>query len=215
MGCYVAAMTLLSAVVMLFFVMDPLGNIPLYLSALRDVDPARRKLVVARELLIALVILLSFLFIGTTLLSALHVSQAALTAAGGIVLLMIAIRMVFPSETKSLREEVQAEPFVFPLAVPYVAGPSVMATEMLLMSRERAKALKLEPLRRPGEDVDARGRGTAVHLAVETFEKPENERAIDDQISRLRKMIEPDPSQPRYIQTVWGVGYVFVPDGTS
>lgn len=136
MRCYVAAMTLLSAVVMLFFVMDPLGNIPLYLSALRDVDPARRKLVVARELLIALVILLSFLFIGTSLLAALHVSQAALTAAGGIVLLMIAIRMVFPSETKSLREEVEAEPFVFPLAVPYVAGPSVMATEMLLMSRE-------------------------------------------------------------------------------
>ena len=41
------------------------------------------------------------------------------------------------------------------------------------------------------------------------------DRAIDVQISRLRKMIEPDPTQPRYIQTVWGVGYVFVPDGNA
>ena len=51
-------------------------------------------------------------------------------------LLLIAIRMIFPTTTMNLREDVQAEPFIFPLAVPYVAGPSVMATELLMMSRE-------------------------------------------------------------------------------
>ena len=129
-------MSLLSATVLLFFVMDPLGNVPLYLSALRGVPAERRRRVVLRELLIALAVLLAFLFAGSVLLDALGVSQAALTTAGGIVLLLIAVRMIFPSSTSTLREEVVAEPFIFPLAVPYLAGPSVMATELLFMSTE-------------------------------------------------------------------------------
>lgn len=129
-------MTLLSAIVLLFFVMDPLGNVPLFLASLKDVAPARRRHVIVRELLIALVVLLAFLFIGQFILNALGVSQAALTGAGGIVLMLIAIRMIFPTSTQNLREEIQAEPFIFPLAVPYIAGPSVMATELLMMSRE-------------------------------------------------------------------------------
>lgn len=129
-------MTLLSAVVLLFFVMDPLGNVPLFLASLKDVQPARRRTVIVRELLIALAALLAFLFLGQFILNALGVSQAALTGAGGIVLLLIAIRMIFPTETHSLRESIEAEPFIFPLAIPYVAGPSVMATELLMMSRE-------------------------------------------------------------------------------
>ncbi len=129
-------MSLLSAAVLLFFVMDPLGNVPLYLSALRGVPAERRRRVVLRELLIALGVLLAFLFAGSMILDALGVSQAALTTAGGIVLLLIAVRMIFPSNTNTLREEVDEEPFIFPLAVPYVAGPSVMATELLFMSTE-------------------------------------------------------------------------------
>ena len=87
-------MTLLSAAVLLFFVMDPLGNVPLFLSALRQVDPARYRIVIVRELLIALVILVVFLFAGRYLLDLLHVSPAALTAGGGLILLLIAVRMV-------------------------------------------------------------------------------------------------------------------------
>jgi multiple antibiotic resistance protein len=64
------------------------------------------------------------------------VSAAALTTGGGIVLLLIALRMIFPSQERSLREEVEGEPFVVPLAVPYTAGPSTLATELLLMSSE-------------------------------------------------------------------------------
>lgn len=129
-------MTLISAIVLLFFVMDPLGNIPLFLASLKYVEPSRRRKIVARELLIALAALLSFLFLGRYLLDALGVSQAALTAAGGIVLLLIAIRMIFPTETANLKEQVEHEPFIFPLAIPYVAGPSVLATELLMMSRD-------------------------------------------------------------------------------
>ena len=129
-------MTLLSAAVLLFFVMDPLGNVPLFLAALRHVDPVRSRYVIVRELLIALLIALVFLFVGAFLLELLHVSRAALTAGGGFILLLIALRMIFPTSERSLREDVKEEPFVVPLAVPYTAGPSLLATELLLMSRE-------------------------------------------------------------------------------
>jgi multiple antibiotic resistance protein len=129
-------MTLLSAAVLLVLVMDPLGNVPLFLAALRQVDPQRQRRVIARELLIALAVLIVFLFVGRFILDLLHVSAAALTAAGGVVLLLIALRMIFPGDEASRREEVREEPFIVPLAVPYTAGPSVMATELLLMSQE-------------------------------------------------------------------------------
>jgi multiple antibiotic resistance protein len=129
-------MTLLSAATLMFFVMDPLGNVPLFLSALRPVEPSRYRAVIARELCIALAVLVLFLFLGRYLLALLHVSPAALTTGGGIVLLLIALRMIFPSQERSLREEVDGEPFVVPLAVPYTAGPSALATELLLVTGE-------------------------------------------------------------------------------
>ena len=129
-------MTLLSAATLLFFVMDPLGNVPLFLSALRPVDPSRYRTVIVRELCIALAILVLFLFVGQYLLGLLRVSSAALTTGGGIVLLLIALRMIFPTHERSLREEVEGEPFVVPLAVPYTAGPSALATELLLVTRQ-------------------------------------------------------------------------------
>jgi multiple antibiotic resistance protein len=129
-------MTLVSAAVLLFFVMDPLGNVLLFLSALKHVDPARSRFIIVRELLIALAIMIVFLFAGRYVLDLLHVSRAALTAGGGFILLLIALRMIFPTTERSLREDVQGEPFVVPLAVPYTAGPSMLATELLFMSRE-------------------------------------------------------------------------------
>ena len=125
-----------SAAVLLFFVMDPLGNVPLFLSALKNVAPARHRLVVIRELVIALLVLVAFLFGGPRLLGLLHVSGTALTVAGGVVMLLIALRMVFPTADHNLTEPVDAEPFVVPLAIPYLAGPSAMATVLLFTSRE-------------------------------------------------------------------------------
>lgn len=129
-------MSLLSASVLLFFVMDPLGNVPLFLTALKDVAPERQRRVILRELLIALAILILFLFLGRYILGVLHVSRQALTIGGGIVLMLIALRMVFPTSDTSLREQVNDEPFIVPLAIPYTAGPSAMATTLLFMSTE-------------------------------------------------------------------------------
>jgi multiple antibiotic resistance protein len=129
-------MTTLSAALLLFLVMDPLGNIPLFMTTLKKVEAQRQRFVVVRELLIALVVLIAFLFLGQYILRLLHLSETALTTAGGIILMIIAIRMIFPARDKSLHEDVEGEPFVVPLAIPYVAGPSAMATALLLMSRE-------------------------------------------------------------------------------
>jgi multiple antibiotic resistance protein len=129
-------MTVLSATILLFLVLDPLGNILLFVTALQSVPAARRKRVVARELLIAYAVLVTFLFMGQHLLQVLSISGPALTIAGGLVLFLIALRMVFPSSDHSLEERVAGEPFLVPLAIPYVAGPSALATLLLLMSRE-------------------------------------------------------------------------------
>lgn len=129
-------MTLLSATLLLFFVMDPLANVPLFMTALRDVPPDRVRRVIVRDLLIALAVLVAFLFLGRYLLQALHLSSASLTAAGGVVLLLIALRMVFPSAERNLREEVRSEPFIVPLAIPYTAGPGALATILLFMTQE-------------------------------------------------------------------------------
>lgn len=116
--------------------MDPLANVPLFMTALRDVPPDRVRRVILRDLLIALVALVAFLFLGRYLLQALHLSSASLTAAGGVVLLLIALRMVFPSPERNLQEEVRSEPFIVPLAIPYTAGPGALATILLFMSQE-------------------------------------------------------------------------------
>jgi len=132
-------MTLLSAAVLLFLVMDPLGNVPFFLATLTQVEPVRQKRVVVRELVIALAVLVFFLFAGRYVLALLRISEPALSLAGGVILLLIALRMIFPTADRSLREESEGEPFIVPLAIPYVAGPSAFATELLLMSREPAR----------------------------------------------------------------------------
>lgn len=129
-------MTIVSVAVLMFLVMDPLGNIAFFIAALSTVDPKRQRIVLVRELLIALVALVVFLFVGRSFLQMLNVSADALTIAGGVILLLIALRMIFPAAEKPLKENIDGEPFIVPLAIPYVAGPSAMATELLLMNKE-------------------------------------------------------------------------------
>ncbi|HEY1075909.1 MAG TPA: MarC family protein [Fontimonas sp.] len=135
-------MTFASAAVLLFLVMDPLGNIPLFMSALKRVPRERQQRVILREMLIALATLLLFLFLGGQMLRLLGLSEPALSVAGGLILMIIALRMVFPTRETSLHEEVSAEPFIVPLAIPYMAGPSALATVLLLMSREPSRWLE-------------------------------------------------------------------------
>jgi len=132
-------MSLASAAMLLFLVLDPLGNIPFFVAALQGVVPERRTRVVVRELVIAYGVLVAFLFVGQPLLGLLQITGPALTIAGALVLFLIAVRMVFPSADRDLSEHVGGEPFIVPLAIPYVAGPSAMATVLLLVSREPAR----------------------------------------------------------------------------
>lgn len=126
-------MTLFSAIIIFFMVMDPVGNIPCFMSALKNVPAERRRFIIIRENIIALAAIVVFLFAGTYILRVLQISEPALTMAGGIVLFLIALRMIFPLPHSD--EEFEQEPFIFPLAIPYLAGPSLMAMEMLIMSR--------------------------------------------------------------------------------
>ena len=132
-------MTLSSAVVLLFLVIDPFGNVPFFVAALRGIEPKRRRRLIVRELLIAYAVMVAFLFAGKPLLALLGISEPALTIAGGVVLFLIALRMVFPLRGSSFQEELDGEPFIVPLAIPYVAGPSVLAVELLLMSRDPSR----------------------------------------------------------------------------
>ena len=129
-------MTILSAALLLFLILDPLGNIPVFLSMLRRLEPARQRIVLARELLIALAVLMLFLWAGKYALEVMHLRQESVSIAGGIVLFLIGIRMIFPPPEGLMGEIPGGEPFIVPMAIPLVAGPSGMAAVMLMGSRE-------------------------------------------------------------------------------
>lgn len=125
-------MDIITAAVMLFLIMDPVGNLPVFLSILRHLPAERRRKVMIRELLISLVVLLLFLFAGQEILNLLNLKQEAVSISGGIVLFLIAIRMIFPGEggvTGLLEGE---EPLIVPMAIPMIAGPSILAALLLL-----------------------------------------------------------------------------------
>ena len=129
-------MTDAAAALLLFFILDPLGNIPVFLSVLKDLPPARQRKVLARELLIALVVLMLFLWGGQYALELMHLRQESVSIAGGIVLFLIGLRMIFPTADGVMGDVPGGEPFIVPLAIPMIAGPSGMAAVMLLGSQE-------------------------------------------------------------------------------
>jgi multiple antibiotic resistance protein len=129
-------MELLSAVGVLLLTMDPLGNVPNFVAVLNQVPSERRTSVVIRELLIALALMLGFLFGGGKVMALLGIKPEAITIAGGILLFLIAIEMIFPSPTRRATEGVGDDPFIVPLATPLVAGPSTLATLILLSSKD-------------------------------------------------------------------------------
>ena len=129
----------LSAVILLTLVADPFGNMPLVNAMVGGVPEARRRLVVVRECLIAYGLLLVFMFGGHGFLALMHLSQTSLSIAGGVILFMIAIRMVFAKLDGTFGEKAGSEPFIVPLATPLIAGPSALATVMLMASRDPDK----------------------------------------------------------------------------
>ncbi len=129
-------MTIASAALLLFLILDPLGNIPVFLSLLKNLKPSRQRAVIVRELLIALGVLMLFLWGGQYALELMHLKQESVSIAGGIVLFLIGLRMIFPPPEGIMGEIPDGEPFIVPMAIPMIAGPSGMAAVMLLGSQE-------------------------------------------------------------------------------
>ncbi|MFP4302457.1 MAG: MarC family protein [Spirochaetaceae bacterium] len=135
-------MSLYTAAITLFLVLDPIGNIPIFLSVLGDLDSKRRRRIIVRETVIALLILAVFLFFGKYILRGMNISPPAVSIGGGIVLFLIALRMIFPAskrEYPSKEEGTVEEPLIVPLAVPLLAGPSAMATLILFANQEPSR----------------------------------------------------------------------------
>jgi MarC family membrane protein len=133
--------TFLSAFVLMLLVLDPLGSLPIFISVLRGVAPQRRTRVVLREACIAFLVLLAFMLGGQGFLNLMHLSERSLEVAGGVILAIIAIKMIFASGAEIYSHDSEREPLIFPLAVPLLAGPSAMATVLLLASRQPERML--------------------------------------------------------------------------
>lgn len=130
-------MSLWSDAMTLFLVMDPIGNVAVFAGILRALPPARRRRVVMRENVIALLLLVFFLLAGPGLMALLRIEGPAMSVAGGLVLLLVALEMIFPGRSNWLKStEASGEPLIVPLAVPLIAGPSAMALLMLMATRD-------------------------------------------------------------------------------
>ncbi|MGE5648611.1 MarC family protein [Noviherbaspirillum sp. UKPF54] len=130
------------AFILLLLVTDPFGNVPLFVSALAHVPAQRRWRVIVRECAIAFLILLIFMFFGRHFLAALQLSEIALRIGGGVILFLIALRMVFPQPGGVFGDhESVHEPFIVPLAIPALAGPSALVTVLLFSSNSTVETL--------------------------------------------------------------------------
>lgn len=126
-----------STLITLILVMNPFGNIPIFVSILSHVDKEKRTKVLIRESLIALIFLAIFLFFGPALLKTLNLNYASMNVAGGIILFLIAIRMIFPSKDGQGAQP-DSDPFIVPIAMPMIAGPSSLALVMLIGTQGEA-----------------------------------------------------------------------------
>ncbi len=136
-------MDILSVAVTLFLIMDPFGNIPIFLSVLEKVNPERRRKVLVRELILALCVIVVFILCGKYAMSFLGLRQESVSIAGGIILFLIALRMVFPARKSESPREPDSEPLLVPLAIPLIAGPSMLAVLLLFASTEQGHLASL------------------------------------------------------------------------
>ncbi len=146
-------MNLYTAIITLVLIMDPFGNIPIFLTTLELFSPKRRRAIILRESFFAFLILVFFLFFGQYFLMGLNISQPALSISGGIILFLIAIKMIFPGPEKNLGSSSDEErpvskkepedPILFPLAVPMQAGPSAMAFVILSSTQYSSQRMML------------------------------------------------------------------------
>ncbi|MFN3603661.1 MAG: MarC family protein [Leptonema sp. (in: bacteria)] len=131
----------LSTTLLLFFVMDPIGNIPIFIVVLEKIPPQKRRWIVIREVVFSMLILIGFLFLGNTILKYLNISQSSLKISGSILLFIISLRMIFPPYMDSTSKHYifgelpEGDPFLFPLAIPSLAGPSAITTVIVISNQ--------------------------------------------------------------------------------
>ncbi|MFM6990397.1 MAG: MarC family protein [Rhodoferax sp.] len=133
--------TFASATILLVLITDPVGNIPVFANALKHVPPQRRAKVILREISIAFLLLLTFMFVGEGFLRVMNLSDLSLQIGGGVILFLIALRMVFPPPAPA-ETELLVEPLIVPLAIPAIAGPSALATVLLLVSQQPERRME-------------------------------------------------------------------------
>jgi multiple antibiotic resistance protein len=135
--------SIISTAVLLLFVLDPFGNVPVLLSVLKDVPESRVRRVIAREMWYGLLILLGFLFLGGHFLKLFHLQTESVTIAGGVIFFIIGIKLIFQTETGSNIYGSTGEPFMVPIAIPMIAGPSALATLLVLSQSSDASVLEI------------------------------------------------------------------------
>ncbi|UDG80257.1 YhgN family NAAT transporter [Candidatus Annandia pinicola] len=125
---------IVSETFLMLLIMDPIGNLPVFISLLKNFKPIRRKIILIREMFIALLLMVLFLFIGQKILNLLNLKPETISISGGLILFFISLKMMFPNYDKN-NELIYDEPFLVPLAIPLVAGPSLLATLIILSNK--------------------------------------------------------------------------------
>lgn len=139
-------MTLFTLSFLLFLIMDPFGNVSSYLKLVEKLPRKKQLLVAGREMLIALGFMLLFNFIGEFLFDVLHISETAIRLASGLILFLVALKILFPSIDSPRSNLPEGEPFITPLAVPFIAGPALLATIMLYTHLEPSQPMMLSAI---------------------------------------------------------------------
>lgn len=124
-------MSLFSIAVVLFLIMDPMGNISSFLSLTKDLEPKKQHRVIVREMLIALAVMIFFNYLGEFIFAILELSETTVRISSGVILFLIAIKILFMAPDSLRANLPKGEPYVFPIAIPLIAGPGLLATIML------------------------------------------------------------------------------------
>lgn len=136
-------LSILSTALLLMFVLDPFGNVPLLLALLKGMDNRKRYRIIVREVFIGLGILLLFLYFGDEFLKIFHLETEAVTIAGGVIFFIIGIKMIFPNPNNEALFSSDSEPLIVPIALPMIAGPSALATLILLSHNHPGQSMSL------------------------------------------------------------------------
>jgi multiple antibiotic resistance protein len=136
-------MSLFNITVTLFLIMDPIGNLSSYLSMVKELDPKRQYWIIFREMLIALFVMLFFNYLGEYIFNFLDLSETTVRLSSGVILFLIAIKILFTASDSPRANLPKGEPFIFPLAIPLIAGPALMATIMLYAHLEQLQSVMM------------------------------------------------------------------------